>query len=97
MVCGTKACTPPTRLYRFPENCTLTVYIGLTNPQYRFVENLVQQRNVRTLGIQLSEGNQSGPQDGRLESKEDCHCHSGIHNITSGTLSLRKKMQCVHK
>lgn len=73
------------------------MYIGLTNPQYGFVENFVQQRNVRSLGIQLSEGNQSGPQEGGSESKEDFHCHSGIHDITSGTLSLRKKMQCVHK
>lgn len=97
MVCGTKAFTPPTRSNGFPENCTLTVYIGLTNPQYRFAENFVQQTNVHTLGIQLSDGNQSGPQEGGLESKEDFHCHSGIHNITSGTLLLRKKAQCVHK
>lgn len=52
---------------------------------------------MHTLAIQLSEGNQSGPLAGGSESKEDFHCHSGIHNITSGTLSLRKKMQCVHK
>lgn len=87
MISGTKKCASPNRLCSFPENCTLTVYIALTNPKYRFIENFVQQRTVRTW-ILLSEGNQSGPQGGGLESEVDFHCHSGIHNITSGTLSV---------